>query len=83
MSSYPRERGVPDRRDAQPVADRGVGARFDRQSHRGEVIWAAAAEHDRFDQRGPTEIIDVIQRRAAGDQTSDDVEMTMTIGPTL
>jgi hypothetical protein len=35
------------------------------------VAVAAIAEHDRFDQRGPLQIVDVIERRVSGNPCSN------------
>ena len=37
------------------------------------MVLAAIAEHDQLDQRGPAEIVDVIERRAGRDQHAHDL----------
>ena len=52
-----------ERRRAAAVRDVHVGAGFDQRAQRVGVVLAAVAEHDRLDQRGPAEIVDVVERR--------------------
>ena len=42
---------------------------------RRRVSGPAIAQHDRFDQRRPAEVVDVIERRAATDQNAHDLDM--------
>jgi hypothetical protein len=44
------------------------------------MAFAAFAEHNRLDQRGPAQIIDVIKRRFGGDQRSDDFVVAKVCG---
>jgi hypothetical protein len=52
-----------------------VGAGVDQGTQRLGVVPAAVTEHDGFDQRGPFQIVDVIQRRLGGDQHLYDLNM--------
>ena len=41
---------------------------------------AAIAEHDRFDERRPSEVVDVVQRRPRADQRPDDLRVPQVRG---
>ena len=59
---------VPERGRALPVRNGGVGPGCDERPHRLDVARAAVAEDRGFDQGGPAEIVDMIERRAGADQ---------------
>ena len=65
-----------ERRDALAVGDVDVGAGLDQRRQGGGVILAAITEHDGFHQRGPAQIVDVIERRAGDDESANDLGMT-------
>src|SRR6185437_10148623 len=65
-----------ERRLARAVGEIDVGAGIDQRFQRRDVTLAAVAEHDRLDERGPAEIVDVVERRLRGDQRADDLVVT-------
>jgi hypothetical protein len=56
------------RRVALAVGELQVRAPLDQRAQRFLVPASAVAEHDRFDHRGPMEVVHVIERRARRDQ---------------
>src|SRR5262245_52616045 len=53
---------------AVAIGQKYIGAGLDQGLDRGGVVRAAIAEHDRLEQRGPAEIVDVIERGLGRDQ---------------
>ena len=53
-----------ERRAALAVGELHARAGIDQRLQRRDVARAAVAEHDRLDQRGPAEVVDVVERRA-------------------
>src|SRR6185503_19320538 len=60
--------GVLQRRGALLVGNVDVAQGLDQGADRGGVIGAAVAQHHRLHQRGPAEIVDVVEGRLGGDQ---------------
>ena len=65
-----------ERRRPAAIGNIDVGAGLDQGAQGLGVVVAAIAEHDRFDQRGPLQIVDVIERRVSGDQCPHDFGVT-------
>ena len=65
-----------ERRRAAAIGNIDVGAGLDQGAQGLGVVVAAIAEHDRFDQRGPLQIVDVIERRVSGNQRPHDFGVT-------
>ena len=53
-----RERGA-----ALAILDVDIGACFHQRLDHVDVVLVAVAQHDGFDQRGPAEIVDEVERR--------------------
>ena len=60
---------------AVTIGDRPVGAGLDEQAHDLPVVRAAIAQDDRFHERGPAKVVDVIERRARSDQAAHNLDM--------
>ncbi len=54
------------------VAYVAARAGLDQRAQGGDVARAAVAEHDGFDERRPVQVVDVVERRAGGDQAAHD-----------
>ena len=65
-----------ERRRPAAIRNIDVGAGLDQGAQGLGVVVAAIAEHDRFDQRGPFQIVDVIERRVSGNQCPHDFGVT-------
>src|SRR5262245_22330975 len=64
-----------ERRVACTIAEIDVGAGIDKILEHGGMTLAAVAQHDRLDQRGPSKIVDMIERRTSRDQRSHDFDV--------
>ena len=62
-----------ERRDAAPVGKMRIRAGFDERPHGLDVPRAAVAQDYRLDQRGPAEIVDVIERSACRNEFAHDL----------
>src|SRR5262249_58742010 len=60
---------------AGPAGRGAVGAGLDQGRDGGRVVAAAIAEHDRLEQGGAAEIVDVVERRLGRDQGAHDVHV--------
>lgn len=67
--------GVRERRNPVTVADAGIGASLDQRTHRLGMGGAAVAQHHGFDQRGPAEIVYMVEGRTRDDQPSHHLGM--------
>jgi aromatic ring-cleaving dioxygenase len=64
-----------DRDDAVAIAEVAPRPGRDEMARCPLMPYPAIAENDGFDQRGPTEVVDVVERRAVLDQDPDDLVM--------
>src|SRR5262249_6426172 len=53
-----------------------VGVRVDKCFECGDVALATVSEHNRFDQRGPSEIVDMIKGSVGGNERPHDLIVT-------
>src|SRR5262249_12461745 len=67
--------GMLQRRGAVPVGKGDIGAGLDQGRDCGRVVAAAIAEHDRLEQGGAAEIVDVVERRLGRDQGAHDLHV--------
>ena len=68
------------RRRAAAIGEVHVRARVDERFERRRVARTAVAQHDRFDQRRPAQVVDVIERRAGADQLAHDFHVAEVRG---
>ena len=65
-----------ERRQALSVGNGPLSTGFDERPHRFDMPLLAVAQNYRLDQGRPSEIVDMIERRAGFDQGADDFEMS-------